>query len=113
MMANAGETSKPRPASLDIAAPAGDLHIVDQLIAERGQKLVASRAWPLLKPFLYSVLRYREAVRMADALVPLGAAAAMDTLSALLRLRLDVTGADRIPRSGPILLAANHPTGIA
>lgn len=112
-MANAGETSKPRPAPFDLPALRGDVHIVDQLIAERGRRIVASRAWPLLKPFLYPVLHYREAVRMADALAPLGAAAAMDYLSALLRLRLDVTGTERIPRSGPLLIAANHPTGIA
>jgi putative hemolysin len=88
-------------------------HIVDQLIAERGQKIVASRHWPLIKPFLYKILHYREAVRMADELAPLPGAAAMDYCSRLLSLDLDIDGLDNVPRQGSFILAANHPTGIA
>jgi putative hemolysin len=89
------------------------LHIADQLIAERGQKIVNSRFWPLVRPFLYKVLHYREAVRMADEVAPLSASGAMDYVSRLLSLDLDITGLDNIPRSGAVLIAANHPTGIA
>jgi putative hemolysin len=88
-------------------------HIVDQLIAERGQKIVNSRHWPIIKPVLYKILRYREAVRMADDLAPLSGPGAMDYVSRLLSLDLDVFGLDRVPRSGAFVIAANHPTGIA
>src|SRR3712207_2103322 len=88
-------------------------HIVDQLIAERGQTIVASRHWPLIKPLLYKMLRYKEAVRMADELGPLSGAAAMDYASRLLSLDLQISGLENIPRGGAVILAANHPTGIA
>lgn len=112
-MANTGEIETGRPDSLELAAASRPLHIVDQLIAERGEKLVASRAWPLVKPLLYRVLHYAEAVRMADTLAPLDAQAAMDYIGALLDLRLEIEGAGHIPRAGAFILAANHPTGIA
>ena len=88
-------------------------HIADQLIAERGQKIVNSRFWPIVRPFLYRILHYRDAVRMADELAPLPGQMAMDYVSRLLSLDLDVSGIDRIPRSGAVIIAANHPTGIA
>jgi putative hemolysin len=50
---------------------------------------------------------------MADELAPLPAQAAMDYISRLLSLDLDVSGLEHIPKSGGFILAANHPTGIA
>ncbi|MBZ8135025.1 1-acyl-sn-glycerol-3-phosphate acyltransferase [Afifella sp. IM 167] len=88
-------------------------HIVDQLIAERGIKLVANPFWPLYKPFLYRILRYREAVEMADRLGALSGVDGMDYISDLLSLNLQISGAERIPREGGFIIAANHPTGIA
>ena len=88
-------------------------HIVDDLIAERGEKLVNSWSWPLIKPFLYRILHYREAVDMADQIAPLDGASAMDYISRILNLDLDVTGLERIPKSGAFVMAINHPTGIA
>jgi len=110
-MADLREAGEAPPGVLDLVNPSD--HIVDQLIAERGQKLVRSRFWPVIKPALYTILRYREAVRMADELGPLPGAAAMDYVSRLLALDLDITGLERIPRSGAFIVAANHPTGIA
>jgi putative hemolysin len=111
-MADLGDTGEARAAviALDVPPPP---HIVDQLIAERGQKIVNSRHWPIIKPVLYKILRYREAVRMADDLAPLSGPGAMDYVSRLLSLDLDVFGLDRVPRSGAFVIAANHPTGIA
>jgi putative hemolysin len=88
-------------------------HIVDQLIAERGQKIVNSRHWPIIKPVLYKILRYRDAVRMADEIAPLSGAAAMDYVSRLLSLDLQIDGSHHIPQSGAFIIAVNHPTGIA
>ncbi|MBK5106368.1 MAG: 1-acyl-sn-glycerol-3-phosphate acyltransferase [Burkholderiales bacterium] len=101
-----------RPAVTHINAVRG-AHIIDDLIAERGQKLVNSWSWPLIKPFLYQILHYREAVNMADQIAPLDGASAMDYISRILNLDLDVTGLERIPKSGAFVMAINHPTGIA
>ena len=88
-------------------------HIVDQLIAERGQKIVNSRFWPLIRPILYKILHYDDAVRMAEELGPLSGEAAMDYICARLALKLDIQGLERIPKTGAFIIAVNHPTGIA
>ena len=97
-MASTGGMGRPRSDALGLAAARrSDGHIVDQLIAERGEKLVASRAWPLVRPLLYRILHYDEAVRMADTIAPLDAAGAMDYIGSLLDLKLEVAGAERVP----------------
>ena len=106
---NVGEV---RSAVLDLDSPRTP-HIADVLIAERGEKLVNSRWWPLVRPLLYRILHYDEAVRMANEIAPLPAQAAMTYISRLLSIDLDVTGLERIPANGAFILAANHPTGIA
>ena len=111
-MADLGDVGKARPGVVDLQLPRQP-HIADQLIAERGQKIVNSRLWPLIKPVLYKILRYKEAVRMADEIGPLPAQAAMNYVSRLLSLNLDIAGLENIPRSGAFIIAANHPTGIA
>jgi len=91
---------------------AGPKHIVDVLIEERAPKLSSSPTWPLLRPVLYTVLNYEKAVRMADAIGPLGGREAMEFISQLLSVQVQVRGLERMPRHGPFIILANHPTGI-
>lgn len=88
-------------------------HIVDVLIAERAPRLTRSLFWPVLRPLLYRLLNYRAAVDMADAVRPLSGAGALDYMSALMDLRVEVGSPDRIPATGRCIVVANHPTGIA
>lgn len=88
-------------------------HICDVLIAERAPRLTRSFAWPLVRPFLYKLLNYRAAVRMADAVRPLSGQGAFDYMSDLLDLKVTVMNGDRIPATGRCIIVANHPTGIA
>jgi len=88
-------------------------HIVDVLIAERAPKLAASSAWPLLRPLLYGALDYGKARRMADAIAPMAGRAALDHVSQLLRVEISVTGLERVPDEGRVIVVCNHPTGIA
>ncbi|GAA0870771.1 GNAT family N-acetyltransferase [Brevundimonas basaltis] len=83
------------------------------LISERAPRLTGSIAWPLVRPFLYKLLNYRHAVRMADAVQPLSGAEALEYMSDLLDLKVSVMNANRIPASGRCVVVANHPTGIA
>lgn len=94
------------------AAPA-PAHIVDQLIAERATRLTSHRLWPLLRPLLFRFLHYRQAVRMADEIAQLPGWEALQYLSDLLKLDVDVRNRERIPTSGGFILACSHPTGIA
>lgn len=93
-------------------ALAGPKHIVDVLIEERAPKLSNSAAWPLLRPVLYGVLNYDKAVRMADMIAPMGGRDALESISDLLSVKLDVSGLERMPKEGAFLILSNHPTGI-
>ena len=88
-------------------------HIVDVLIKERAPRLSGSPAWPLVRPVLHTVLGYRGARAMADAVAALGGREAMDYASALLQLQIIARGLDRIPRAGRLIVIVNHPTGLA
>jgi len=90
-----------------------EMHIVDTLIAERGEEVMASPWWPLIRPVAYKILRYRSAVGMADTIAQMEAEAVFDHLSGLLTLNVTTLGLERVPASGPVVLVSNHPTGIA
>ena len=90
-----------------------DPHICDVLIAERAPRLTRSPFWPAIRPVLYKLLNYGAAVRMADAVRPLGGAEALDYMSDLMDLKVTVMNPERIPASGRCIVVANHPTGIA
>ncbi len=88
-------------------------HIIDILLEERCEKLQTSPLWPLYRSVLYPLLRYQQAVKMAD---DVSGQSAMDTLNHLSSLlTLDVTSEhlQRLPKSGRIIVASTHPTGIA
>jgi len=88
-------------------------HIIDVLIAERAPNLARSPFWPLVKPALYAALGYRKAREMADVIARLPGAEALNYVSRLLALKVEVSGLDRIPATGRLVIVCNHPTGIA
>lgn len=87
-------------------------HIVDELIEERAPKLSGGALWPFIRPPLYTVLNYNKAVRMADTIAPMSGRDALESISNLLSVKLEISGIERMPKSGPFLLLSNHPTGI-
>jgi len=94
--------------------PPGDgRHIVDVLLEERAPHLMQSAIWPLLRAPLFALLDYRRARESADAIKDLGGRAALDYVSAALRLDVRAQNLERIPRHGRCVIVANHPTGIA
>ncbi|HET7412211.1 MAG TPA: 1-acyl-sn-glycerol-3-phosphate acyltransferase [Pararhizobium sp.] len=88
-------------------------HIVDDLIAERGQRLVKHPLWPVMRPVLYTLLHYRKAIQFADAVNNMPGFQAMEYASRALDLEIKAERADRIPASGGFIMVLNHPTGIA
>ena len=88
-------------------------HIVDTLIAERGQKIVCHPLWPVMRPFLYTLLNYRKAIEFANAVANMPGFQAFEHLSSLLALEIRADKPERIPEKGGFLLVSNHPTGIA
>ncbi|KAA9388788.1 GNAT family N-acetyltransferase [Neorhizobium galegae] len=88
-------------------------HIVDTLIAERGQRIVQNPLWPVMRPFLHTLLRYGRAIRFANDISTLSGFQCFEYMSDLLKLDVTVANAERIPEKGGFILVSNHPTGIA
>lgn len=90
-----------------------DLHIVDELIQERCPSFVSHWTWPAVRPFLYSILGYDRARSMADHVMTLNGEQSFDYLTELLQIQLNVDFAERLPETGRVIVACNHPTGLA
>jgi len=88
-------------------------HIVDTLIAERAPGLTGSALWPLVRPPLHALLGYDKARRMVDAITGIGGHAALEHVSRLLALEVSIRGLENLPKTGRVVIVANHPTGIA
>jgi putative hemolysin len=113
-MQSESQVQRTAPTHAAAASPpaAAAKHIVDVLIEERAPHLSSGALWPLIRPPLYTVLNYKKAIRMADQIAPMSGRDALDSVSQLLSVKLDVSGIERMPREGPFLLLSNHPTGI-
>ena len=88
-------------------------HIVDSLIEERARRLHASPVWPAVKTVFFPLLGHGKAVRIADTLAPLGGAEAMDWSERFLDMQVSADGLPHVPETGPCVITANHPGGIA
>lgn len=88
--------------------------ILDQLIEERAPWL--RRRGPgvdIARGLLHLLLQYDRTVKIADALAPMPGADIMLSLADMIARHVDVAGLENIPKSGPVLVVSNHPTGIA
>jgi len=87
---------------------------IDPLILDRAPWL-ASRALParLIRPMLDRLLSYQRTLALAEALKDQPAEHVMASMARLLTRQVVATGLDKVPTSGPALIVANHPTGIA
>ncbi|MEO0608441.1 MAG: 1-acyl-sn-glycerol-3-phosphate acyltransferase [Pseudomonadota bacterium] len=111
-------TSKTLPAASTHAAflaelEASDDHIVDRLIKERCPSFVDHWSWPVMRPLLYSLLGYDRACRTTDYLQRLNGGDSFDHLTAELSVDLSLEAMERMPKTGRLVVAANHPTGLA
>ena len=95
----------------DIEEP--DQHIVDTLIEERCPSFAGHWSWPVIRPVLYNLLGYSKARAMADRLQAMNGRQSFEYLSKELNVSLDLRFLDRLPETGRVVVAANHPTGLA
>ncbi|MEO0991074.1 MAG: lysophospholipid acyltransferase family protein [Pseudomonadota bacterium] len=87
---------------------------LDPLIAERAPWLFGETPWRrTARAGLNRVLGYDRTVELAETLRDLPGDAIMARMAQLLAKELQVSGLQNIPRQGPAMIVANHPTGIA
>jgi len=90
------------------------MHIIEELIAERATKLMSRRRlFTAIKPLLYRLLAYKEAVNMADFMADKTGHESFEMISKRLTPKLNITGFDHLPETGRCVVIANHPTGLA
>lgn len=90
------------------------MHIIEQLIAERAQKLMKrQQVWRAVRPALYKALGYEKAVAMADTMANMNGWDAFAHVSDMLDLPPLVTGLEHVPDNGKVMIISNHPTGLA
>ena len=111
-------TSKSLPAPTTHAAflaelESSDDHIVDRLIKERCPSFVEHFSWPVIRPMLYTLLGYDRACRTTDYLQTLNGGDSFDHLAEELSVDLTLNAIERMPTEGRLVVAANHPTGLA
>ena len=92
---------------------ASDDHIIDRLIKERCPSFVGHWTWPAMRPLLYGMLGYKKACGMADHLQTLSGGSSFDHLAEELSFDLTLNAIEKMPKEGRLVVAANHPTGLA
>jgi putative hemolysin len=87
---------------------------LDPLIAERAPWLTRGGVVPALaRPLLDRMLSYSQTVALAEQLEPLDRLGVLEAVAALVARDVEVAGLENLPRNGPAIVVANHPTGIA
>lgn len=87
---------------------------IDPLIAERAPWLFSDRPGvALARAALDHLLSYEKTITLATSLEDMPSADIMAVMGRLLARDLEVSGLSHLPRHGPALVVANHPTGIA
>ena len=97
----------------DTSQANGPVHVVDELIEDRAPKLIHTPYWPAIKALGYPALGYRKAVDMTDRIRDLSGTGCFDWVSDYLRLDVNASGVENVPETGPCVIVANHPGGIA
>ncbi|WP_459429879.1 lysophospholipid acyltransferase family protein [Roseivivax sp.] len=87
---------------------------IDPLIEERAPWLFSDRLGTRhARRILNLLLGYRRTIELGNSFIDSPTPEIMGTMGKMLARDVEVTGLENVPRNGPALIVANHPTGIA
>lgn len=101
---------------METAGPAASRmrDVLDQLIEERAPWFRRSDpASRLARAALYRLLRYETTLRIGETLEPMPGPEILGSLAGMIARHVTVQGLEHVPATGPAIVVANHPTGIA
>lgn len=91
-----------------------DQHIVDVLIQERAQQLIARpHLWRALRPTILPLLGYSQAIEAVNHAAGMSGLEVFHYVSDRIRINVLTEGMEQIPRTGGAIIMPNHPAGIA
>ena len=89
------------------------MHPIDQIMEERCPNLMKNKIlWSFIKPYILKVFKYYDAKRIVDDISEKSGFECFTYLTNFLQSDHFVKDINNVPKSGPIILAGNHPTGL-
>tara|TARA_B100000676_G_C18076511_1_gene848010 strand:+ start:1571 stop:2389 length:819 start_codon:yes stop_codon:yes gene_type:complete len=89
------------------------MHPIDEIMEERCPNLMKNKIlWSFIKPSIFKVFKYYDAKRIVDDISEKSGFECFTYLTNFLQSDHFVKDINNVPKSGPIILAGNHPTGL-
>jgi len=89
------------------------MHPIDEIMEERCPNLMKNKIlWSFIKPSIFRIFKYYDAKRIVDDISEKSGFECFTYLTNFLQSDHFVKDINNVPKSGPIILAGNHPTGL-
>ena len=89
------------------------MHPIDEIMEERCPNLMKNRIiWSLIRPTVFKIFKYYDAKKIVNNISKKSGFECFSYLTNFLQSNHNVHNIENVPKSGPIILAGNHPTGL-
>lgn len=89
------------------------MHPIDEILEERCPNLMKNKIfWFLIRPIVFKIFKYHEAKKIVREISKKSGFECFLYLTNFLQSDHIVRNIENVPKSGPIILAGNHPTGL-
>ena len=89
------------------------MHPIDEIMEERCPNLMKNKIiWSLIRPTVFKIFKYYDAKKIVNNISKKSGFECFSYLTNFLQSNHNVHNIENVPKSGPIILAGNHPTGL-